>query len=398
MKKWIWSCSILLTTSIIVGNLYLYQKYNEKVYKVEKVHQFEQSKEGDIRISHIKRGVVTSLEEQVISYQQQLGTIDEILVSEGDEVTVGTELLRYSTSEYIELTDQLESKIDRAEAEITKIKSDILALKRVQFPTEFESEWEEAQAEANEALIDSQIRELEFQEELLEMDIEDYESQLNRVESQIDTKTIVSTSDGIVKSVSPNGQDEIMKIITYPYVIKGELTERDLEHIEVGQKVYIPQGEQPILGTISEISQFPIKAPSLHEETSYFPFSVTVTEEENPLLFAHHLEVEIVESESLQTQLLPSKTIVKGKKPFVYVLENGKVKKVEIEIGLENKGKTEVISGITNEHLIVSKPTKLKSDLPFVMPAKEVFGDFSQLKEIKKKKATAFVLRAMFAN
>jgi HlyD family secretion protein len=397
MKKWIWLCSTLLGLCLVVGNLYLYQKYNDKVYHVTKITNFNNPVEGDIRISYINKGVVTSNEENVIMYQRQLGIVGEILVSEGDQVQVGTKLLQYNTDDSEELMYQLESKITRALAESTKIRKDISALRSVRFPTVFESEWEEAQTEANQVLIDSQIRELELKEELLEMDIEDDQLQLQKLESDIESKTVVSTTEGIVKTINKNGNDELITIITYPYVIKGELSESDLENIEIGQKVYVSQGEKPIIGTVQEISQFPVKSPSLHEETSYFPFTISV-QEENKLLFGHHVGVEIVKKESIDTIIIPANSVTKNKfkDSSVYILEQGKAKKVEIQLGIQSDSRVEVVNGINENVLLVTAPDKkIKADIPFIMPVQNLVGSSSQLNKVEKKEATSTVLRAI---
>ncbi|WP_456276098.1 efflux RND transporter periplasmic adaptor subunit [Bacillus sp. AK128] len=401
MKKWIWTLSILLVLCIVMGNLYLYQTNRDKVYHVTKITSFDKPTEGDMRISYLKKGVVTSSEEKVITYQQQLGVLDEILVSEGDQVQVGTPLVQYSIEDLNVLKLQLESKIDRSEAESSKLRSDISALRAVTFPTVFESEWEEAQSEANETLIDSQIRELELQEELLEMDIEDYELELEALANLEASRTTTSTSPGIVTSVNENGHDELLTIVTYPYVIEGELSESDLTEIEVGQKVYIPNGEKPLVGTINEISAFPVKAPSLHEETSYFPFSITVAEEEGALLYGHHMEVDIVKTESLDTLILPSQAVkgTKDQTDIVFILERGKVKKIEVEKGIENEGKVEIVTGLTGQELVVTSPKKnIKADLPFTMSMKKLYVGASELKSVEKKEWTTTILRAVISN
>ncbi|MBM7659999.1 HlyD family secretion protein [Bacillus mesophilus] len=402
MKKWIWSSIIILVLCLILGNLYLLKKYDADLYFVSKVDAFHQPVEGDIRISHFKKGVVTAQEESVISYQPQLGVIEEILVKEGDFVQVGTPLVQYSTTQSEGLIQQLESKIERAQAEERKLSKDISALKSISYPTVFESEWEEAQAEANEILIDSQIRELELKEELLEIDIEDYELQLESIENEADAQTILSTTDGIVKSINKNGKDELITIITYPYVIKGELSEQELQSIQVGQKVYISKGKQPLIGTISDISQFPVNSPSLHEETSYFPFTINVeeVEDQEQLLFGHHIGVEVVQQESFATLLLPEHSVLRNRSEYsAFVMEKGKVKEVELQLGIESKGRIEILDGISMDDIVVGAPDKLiKADTPFIMPVKKLIVKSSQLEDVNKKEATTTILRAMIAN
>jgi HlyD family secretion protein len=401
MKKWIWSCAILIILIFVLGNIYLYQKHESEVYRVTKVDQFLEPEKGDIRKSFLKDGVVTSSEEHKIMYNPQLGVLDEILVNEGDFVQVGSLLLRYKTDELERLTQQLESKRQRALAESGKIRNDIIALRAINIPTVFETEMEEAEAKANKVLISSQIRELELREDLLDIDIEEYESQIESIEDEEQTKAVASNIEGIVKSVNLNSHDELLTIITYPYIIQGELTEKDLKDIEVGQKVYISRNEGELVGTVSEISQFPVKAPSLHEETSYFPFSVMVTEEADQLAFGHHIGVEIVKAESIDTILVPTKSVVqdKDKKSFVYVVNNGKLAKYKVDLGIEDKKKVEVIDGITEAELLVLQPKDdMKDGIPFIMPMNNIEVDASQLKEVRKREIASVILKSFFAN
>jgi HlyD family secretion protein len=401
MKKWIWSCAILIILIFVAGNTYLYQKYESDVYRVTKVDQFLEPQKGDIRKSFLKDGVVTSSEEHKIIYNPQLGILDEILVKEGDLVEVGSLLLRYKTDELDRLSQQLESKRERALAESEKISKDIIALRAIKMPTAYETEMEEAEAKANKVVINSQIRELELRGDLLDIDIEDYESQIDSIEDEEQSKAVASKMKGIVKSVNLNSHDELLTIITYPYIIQGELSEKDLKHTEVGQKVYISRDEGELVGTISEISQFPVKAPSLHEKTSYFPFSVMVTETVDQLPFGHHIGVEVVKAESLDTLLVPVKSVVerKDKKGIVYVVTNGKLSEHKVDLGIQDKKKVEVTDGITETVLLVLQPKDdMKDGIPFIMPMKNIEVDAAQLKEVRKKEIASVILKAFVAN
>jgi HlyD family secretion protein len=397
MQKWIWSSSILFVLCFVLGNVYLLQKYKNDVYRVVGVEEFTEPTKGDIRNVIPKDGVVTSSEEQVISYSRELGMIDEIFVKEGEHVQVGSSLFQYKTTELERLKQQLERKIDIAEAESTKIRKDINALNSIKTSSSSsQTDEEKAAAEANQIVIKSQVRELELRENLLELDIEDYENQLDFIDEEEESKVIVSSIEGIVKEVNPSNYDKMITILTFPYVVQGELSEKDIVNVEVGQKVYITGGLQKIVGTISEISQFPVDTPSLKQETSYFPFSVVAGEGVDQLPFGHHLGMQIVQAESEDTTLIQTKSVfrLKNGKGKLFVANNGKLKEVKVDLGLKERNKIEVVDGLKGSELIVLQPTnKMKSGLPFILPMKNIELDKIELDEIGKRETASTILK-----
>ncbi|MFZ3589871.1 efflux RND transporter periplasmic adaptor subunit [Bacillus sp. DJP31] len=396
MKKWIWSCTILICLIFILGNVYLYQKYNDEMYSVTKVEGFVKPQKSDIRNSTMKDGVVTTTDEQVIAYNPEFGLLDEVLVKEGDTVGKGTVLIQYKTDEYDRLKQQTEMKIDRTIAEADKVRKDITALGSIRIPTTFETEIEEAEAKANEIIIDSQIRELELKEELLELDIKEYDSQIEAIEAKEESNVTLSPINGIVKEVNSNNLKELVTIISNPYVVQGELSEQDIKTIEIGQKVYVSLDNKKLVGTISEISPYPVDPPSLDQETSYFPFTVSVTEEEQ-LAFGHHLRLEIVRAESVDATLVSTNTMVEkaGKEGRLYLAENGRLKETKVTLGLREKQKVEVTNELELDALLLRNPSKdIKDGSHFVMPLKGFEFITADLKSISKRDSATIILKA----
>jgi multidrug efflux pump subunit AcrA (membrane-fusion protein) len=399
MKKWIWSSITLFCLCFVLGNAYLLQKYEDDVHRVVSVEEFTKPMEGDIRNLIHKEGVVTSSSEQIVSYSRELGMIDEVFVKEGDQVHVGSQLFEYQSADLDRLKLQLELKRDIAEAEVSKVRKDIIALNSIKSPssTTLTDEQKDA-AEANALVIKSQVSELELREALLELDIEDYDNQLELIETEEASKIVQSSIEGIVKNVNLSNQNEMITILGYPFVVQGHLSENDSKAVKVGQKVYITEGNQRIEGTIDRISQFPIDTPSLEKE-SLFPFTVVVTEiEVEQLPFGHHLGMAIVEAESENTTLVQTKSVFrlddgKGK---LFVANNGKLKEVKVELGLIEEKKLEILDGLQGTELLVLEPTnKMKNGIPFVLPLQELKLNKNELDEMGKRRVASTILKGL---
>lgn len=399
MKKWIWSSIILFILCVTLGNIYLMKKYEDKIYSVVRVSEFGKPNKGDIRNILTKDGVVTANREELVAYNRELGLLDEILVEEGEQVTAGTSLFEYEATDIERLQEQLTRKIEIAEAERSKIVKDIVALGSYRSTTSTSQtpEAKEAQ-EANQRIISSQIRELELRDELLELDIEDYENQLDRLETEADSLVVQSSVNGIVKSINPSNPSEMITILEFPYVVQGVLSEKEQKDITVGQKVYVTNEGVQLEGTISDVSQFPIETPNLKQKISYFPFSATVTKEAELLPFGHHLGIDIVQEESEDTLLIQTKSVFRsGKdKGKLYIEKNGKVKKINVQLGIQNGSKIEVVEGLKGKELLILKPSiDMKSGTPIVLPLDHTKLHKKQLDEIGKRQIAAIIGKAL---
>lgn len=399
MKKWIWSSIILFILCVTLGNIYLMKKYEDKIYSVVRVSEFGKPNKGDIRNILTKDGVVTANREELVAFNRELGLLDEILVEEGEQVTAGTSLFEYEATDIERLQEQLTRKIEIAEAERSKIVKDIVALGSYRSTTSTSQtpEAKEAQ-EANQRIISSQIRELELRDELLELDIEDYVNQLDRLETEADSLVVQSSVNGIVKSINPSNPSEMITIVEFPYIVQGVLSEKELKDVTVGQKVYVTNDGLQLEGTISNVSQFPVETPNLKEKISYFPFTVTVTKEAELLPFGHHLGIDIVQEESVDTLLIQTKSVFRsGKdKGKLYIEKNGKIKKVNVQLGIQNGPKIEVVEGLKGKELLVLKPSiNMKTGTPIVLPLDHTKLHKKQLDEIGKRQIAAIIGKAL---
>ena len=76
--------------------------------------------------------------------------------------------------------------------------------------------------------------------------------------------------------------------------------------------------------------------------------------EANPLLIGMTAETNIIIRETEDALLLPSSAIELGR---VWLLKNGKLVRTDVEIGAKDSDQEEIISGITQEDMVVRKPT-----------------------------------------
>ncbi|KAA0547446.1 efflux RND transporter periplasmic adaptor subunit [Bacillus sp. BGMRC 2118] len=399
MKKWIWSSVILFILCVTIGNIYLMNKYDDKIYRVVSVGEFGEMKKGDLRNVVTKDGVVTANKVESVAYNQEFGLLDEILVDEGEQITVGSSLFQYATTDIEQVEKQINRKISLAEAEQSKISRDLSALRSYRGTTQDNQTTEAKEAaEANQRIINSEISELELRDELLDLDIEEYENQLEQLEKEEASMVVQSTINGIVKSINPSNPSELITILEFPYVVQGVLSEKEIKDITVGQKVYVSNDGLQLVGTISEVSQFPVETPNLKQKESYFPFSVTVTEEPELLPFGHHLDMDIVQEESEDTTYIHTSTVFRtGKdKGKVYIENKGKIKKVNVALGMQSSSKVEILDGLEGKELLVLNPSiDMKTGTPIVLPLEGTKMHGKQLDEIGKRQMASTIGKAM---
>jgi len=75
--------------------------------------------------------------------------------------------------------------------------------------------------------------------------------------------------------------------------------------------------------------------------------------------------VTIIVADGAKGWTVPSSSVFtdpKTKTPAVFVVKNGKVRRTPVEIGQDDGSRTEILSGLTGDDVVVSRPTSELSD------------------------------------
>jgi HlyD family secretion protein len=402
--SWIISIAILL---FIGTNIILLLKFDEKVPITKSVNHIATTHTSDMQTLHKTTGVVAPANEIKVYYDPDIGKLDEIFVEKGQNIEVGASLLAYSNTDFEASQDYYEDLIDQAEEEVDMLKetiSELYSLKNTVeafSPSEEEKEEEVKQVQKEKAArIDVEIASKNHEKQQVEAKIEGYETQLDSITDNKKGLTVTSPISGVVKEVSHSENGPIITIYETPFVVKGELTEKDTSIVAEGQKAFFTSevhSGQKFEGSIMEISKIPVSSPELNQP-SYYPFSVKIEEESELLQAGFHVEVAVVTEEKENAIVVPKNAILsKGKSKYVFVIAKGKVDKRKVQFGLQDRTKIEITKGVQVGDLIITKNlAQLKDGYAVVKPLELSNLSKEAITDMPKRKITRLVAKGFF--
>lgn len=179
---------------------------------------------------------------------------------------------------------------------------------------------------------------------------------------------VISPVAGMVKINNPNNileyhsEGPLLRILTSQSpIIKGTLTEFDATSVKVGQLVKIhakAMPEEEWIGVVEALSFTPIQSINGQASavTSY-PFLVSIKENDKSLPEGFHVSLEIELNSKQNVVVVPfDAVLIENDKEYVYVVEQGRIRKREVKIGLIDDNWEEVVSGIRAGEVIVRNP------------------------------------------
>ena len=285
-------------------------------------------------------GVVES--QQSIEYKKDgERKIEEIYVKVGDNVKKGSQLFKFDVRE--------------AENNIAQAQLDI------------EGHQQEISIYANDNSKEGQlaVRQANIEIKKLQNDIAGYQQ-------EIDNAVVSSDIDGIVKAVNENGTDsngleapivEVMEVGEYR--IKGKVDEQQIYFLTVGDEMKVisrTDESKTWNGVLQKVDTEPNKdnndgMETEAEKASSYPFYVSLEDTEG-LMLGQHVYIEPSNGVDITLSgiwIAQDFVMNDGDKNYVYVGENGKLKKRNVEIGETNDELfiVEILDGLNDEDLLV---------------------------------------------
>jgi membrane fusion protein (multidrug efflux system) len=153
---------------------------------------------------------------------------------------------------------------------------------------------------------------------------------------------------------SINAGEELVDISSKSALhIDFAIPEDILPYIKKGQDIYIKSQKY----SLSDLQY------SLDPETYMAPARVNFTCEN--CIIGSYIEVDLVTQIHPQTIIIPFDSIfIKNGKNYVYIIENNKTKEVPITVGLREKEKIEILSGLKeNDQVVIKGQSRLSNDL-----------------------------------
>lgn len=372
-KKWPLFTAIGVASVVVVGAaaVLLLRQPNQAATKDETA-KIVLAKEGSVASSVLLSGTVTAQNEQYIYYDASKGDLDEVLVSVGDQVSEGQDLVKYSSTEAQAAYDAASRAVAKADRHINELNESRNTAAATPSLPQAGLEGATGQAPAQSsgsatAAIDSQISDAR--------DVRaDAEAQLEKAQAQLNAATVLSTVEGTVVEVnrnvskSPTGNSQVLiHIVSNDNLqVKGELSEYNLANLSVGQEVTFTSKVYPDKtwnGKISYISNYPKNNSEASSSLagsntgSKYPYTVDITSEIGDLKQGFTVSVE-VKSTSKALIVPISSVVMEEDKNYVWILdENQKAKKVEVGLGNADAENQEITSGLTDGAKVISNPT-----------------------------------------
>lgn len=206
---------------------------------------------------------------------------------------------------------------------------------------------------------------------------EDGTSVSGEASSQMDMSAILSavTSGGDVSSLMSSflgGQEQTaVKVLYYPYTIDITLSKYDVLDVALNQDVVVQSANgKEINGKVSYISSVAVSSSGLNigsimggnsSATSVIPAKITVDDATSNLIVGIDVPVSIVTQTVENAVVVPVETIcIDGEDVFVYVLEDGKAVKRDVELGISSDTHYQIISGVTVDDVLIKNTLGLE--------------------------------------
>ena len=306
--------------------------------------------------------------------------IEEILVSEGDEVEEGEVLFVYSTDKYEEELQQAEIDLERLNNEYQSTQETI---------TQLEKEKRSASS-SEQANYTIQIKEQNLTLKDKELDIQIKEAEIEKLKSNIDNAEVKSGISGIVKKINDgsnsNDSNEENNFITVMkvgnYRVKGTVNEQNIGELYVDADVLVHSrvDDRTWKGKVTKIDtenpensnsgMYGYSGGDSSSRSSNYPFYVEL-EKSDGLIMGQHVYVEPdlgQENEEEAGSIWIGSFMVDQSDPdhpFVWKDVNGRLRKQEVAVGetREEIGKVRITEGLTIEDSICMPEEGLKEGM-----------------------------------
>lgn len=317
----------------------------------------QKPEKGDIMKTTYAIGSIEAAEEYDIQVRGT-GTVESVRVQVGDRVAAGQVLMTMDSESIQNSTDIQRSQSD-SQIALNKVQLEDAQKNydRVKTLAESGVETSVSLEQAASKLEQAQVN-LSNAQSNQALTLKDFNRQLS-------DRTVTSPVSGKVASVSVdvgdsvNGSTPIIQVINDTSMVAViKVTEEALKVIKVGQKTQVyPNGktDNPKDGTVVTVNTVPETGSSLYKVE-------IALNDGNDLISGTYIEVKIV-TEKHEGVLLVDKTALVNVEDSegCFVEVDGNASFVPLDVGFEENGKIEVLSGLTAEsHVVVKGQDYLK--------------------------------------
>ncbi|MGP1544436.1 MAG: efflux RND transporter periplasmic adaptor subunit [Candidatus Fimenecus sp.] len=306
---------IVVAGAVILPN---FMKPPQKVVTTQKIET------SDLQETVNAKGDVKGSEEAKV-YAAEVAKVQAVYVKEGDHVTKGQLLAQLDSGDLGNQYAKASQQIAEARRKLNNAKSLYEAGALPQ------NDYMEAQAAYNQASLA----------------LGDFDFSKSRIVSPI--SGTVTRSRAIVGSSSNGTGGEPLFTIENLDSLKLSIKVREFEigKINLGQTVTIKSqtlGDITETGIVTKI--YPSGETREGSQEKVIPVEISVTNNSGKLIAGTTAKAEILIKEGKKVKTVPVEAvIIENEQKFIYLLEDGKVKKVEVKTGIEGIFRTEIKEG-----------------------------------------------------
>lgn len=382
IKKQVW---LAASAIVIAGNLYLIFKEDSKADRSEWLTEWDRSEEGDIVDSFSVEGVIVPSDEFPVYFDESKGTLERVLVKEGDAIEPSTPLFEYSSDVVDEEIDRLTAEKEEVQQKVSLIDNQLSQLRLLLSEAEreenstvtdnnlFENN-NESNANDDERTtiiqsgdastgVEQAILEQETEKQKLQEEVKKYDTLIAAQEAKKSNLVVRSTTEGYIKSIDTSLNNPILIINSSVPAVKGVFDEKQVALAAIDQNVEVTVDTtlDQFNGSLVTVSTYPEQEPSVKRKSLY-PYSAQLTgAQSNDLYPGLKANVEVITAQQLEAVTIPNTAILKkNKKSYAVILnKQGLLERRRIETGLHVDGVYEVKSGIEAGEAIVIHPQDL---------------------------------------
>jgi RND family efflux transporter MFP subunit len=337
-KAWI----ILLVCIAAVGFLGFLNFRSKAVVPVKTVI----INKGSITSKIFPTGVVKAGEQVKISSKTG-GKLVYLGVEEGNAVKKGELIARTDDAELIAQLSQAEANLEQTKVDLVTNQKNYERMLKLFL---------------EKVITEQQMDNAEAQLKISQARIKQIEGQIDLIKVQIENTKIISPISGIVFQKFVNAGEMVnpgVPLVTVynPSTLNVEVNvdEADVGKIKIGQRASIVLDAYPgevVYGVVSYIAS---ASQDVKEKGVTFIVRITVGKSGVVLRLGMTADVDVFVAthDNVVKVLLDAVQEKEGKK-YVYTVENGKAKRKEIKLGLENDEEAEVIEGLKEGEEIIS--------------------------------------------
>lgn len=349
---------IVIIVSILIVGLVGFNIWKNQATPNEKV-EIATLEEDTMKETVMTPGVLKLDKEQYVFAQPEKGEIAEIVVEAGDKVSTGDDLIRYENKQLNLEKEQNDLQIRSSYLELDSIKKQHRDIDKL------------VEKDKDNEMLQEEHDQIKLQQQMANIELERLQLQKKSIEAELANLTVTAEVDGTILTVNEKAASEsqvaeqsIIRIGSLSDVIvEGTISEYDTLNIAVDQQVILTSDavpEEEWKGKVSFIADLPEESNGMGLDSGdtsvLYPIQVTV-EEDIKLKPGFKMLIEIVTDEEKVNTLPINAVQQEDEVNYVFIVEAGKAKRVEIEIGSVDSEKMEVKDGVTKDDKVIINPS-----------------------------------------